>query len=161
MGRLSKAKIDQIQRLRKKGFLQKEVAKTVGVNIKTVQTYDPLHKTSKPGGKPVQELKEHELYISLLKDIRTLADWLAVLYLGTMEPNKIPCPRCLFPSSLLPEMESKTVMLKMLENGDYKCPECGETFESPSKLAWKLLVKEVEEKLRSAGRLPAKREVES
>jgi len=159
MGRLSKAKIDQIQRLRKKGFLQKEVAETMGVNIKTVRTYDLLYTTNKPG-KPVRELKEHGLPLSLLKDIRSLADWIAVLYVGTMEPNKIPCPRCLFPPPLLPKMESKTVMLKMLENGDYKCPECGETFENPPKLAFNLLVKELEKELRSEEGLRAKGEAE-
>ena len=151
MGRLSKAKIDQIQRLRKKGFLQKEVAKTVGVNIKTVRTYDPLHTTPKPGGKPVRELKEHKLSISLLKDIRALADWITVLYQYTMEPNKIPCPHCLFPPSLPPKREPKEVWLKMLDNGDYKCPECGETLANPPKLAWRLLVTEVEEELRKRG----------
>lgn len=33
MGQLSKSKIDRIQKLRKKGYLQKEVAKMVGANI--------------------------------------------------------------------------------------------------------------------------------
>ncbi len=161
MGRLSKAKIDQIQRLRNKGFLQKEVAKTVGVNIKTVRTYDPLHTTPKPGGKPVRELKEHKLSISLLKDIRALADWIAILYLCIMEPNEIPCPHCLFPPSLPPKGKPKRVVLKMLDNGDYKCPECGEILASPPKLARRLLVTEVEEELRREGRLPAKGEAES
>ena len=41
MGRLSKVKIDRIQKLRKKGYLQKEVAEMLGVNVKTVRTYDP------------------------------------------------------------------------------------------------------------------------
>ena len=161
MGRLSKAKIDQIQRLRKKGYLQKEVAKTVGVNIKTVRTYDPLYTAPKPGGKPVEKPEGHILPISLLKDIRSLADWIVILYPYIVEPNEIPCPHCLFPPSLQPKRKPKKVVLEMLDNGDYRCPECGDTLVSPPNLAWRLLVTEVEEELRREGRLPAKREAES
>ena len=43
MGRLTKAKIDEIAKLREKGYTQKEVAQRVGVHVRTVRNYDPLH----------------------------------------------------------------------------------------------------------------------
>lgn len=42
MGRISRAKIDQIGRLRRKGYLQREVAERLGLDEKTVRKYDPL-----------------------------------------------------------------------------------------------------------------------
>jgi len=161
MGRLSKAKIDQIQRLRKKGYLQKEVAKTVGVNIKTVRTYDPLRRATESEIKPAQKLSGYIPPNSLLSDIRSLADWITLLYLFLSDPNQIPCPHCLFPTPPSAKKKTKTVILRMLENGDYKCPECGNILASPPNLAWRLLVTEVEEELRREGRLPAKGEAES
>jgi len=161
MGRLSKSKIDQLQKLREKGYLQKEVAEMLGVNIKTVRTYDPLRMTSKARVKPVGEREGHVLPTSFYSDLRSLAEWIAILYLHVLGPNEILCLHCLFPHSLAPESKSKRVMLKMLKNGDYKCPECGTTLVSPPNLSWRLLVTEVEEELRSEGRLPAKGEAES
>jgi len=160
MGRLSKAKIDRIQKLRKKGYLQKEIAGMLGINIKTVRTYDPLRMTSKARVKPVGEGEGHVLPTSYYSDIRSLADWIAILYLHVLDPNEIPCPHCLFPSPLVSESKPKRVILKMLKNGDYKCPECGEIVPSPPNLAWRLLVTEAAEELRREGLLPAKGEAE-
>jgi len=42
MGRLTKAKIDEIAKLREKGYTQKEVAQRAGVHVRTVRKYDPL-----------------------------------------------------------------------------------------------------------------------
>ena len=42
MGRLRKAKIDEIVRLRSEGYTQKETAEKAEVNLKTVRKYDPL-----------------------------------------------------------------------------------------------------------------------
>ena len=160
MGRLSKVKIDRIQKLRKKGYLQKEIAEMLGINIKTVRTYDPLRMTSKDRVKPVGEGEGHVLPTSFYSDIRSLADWISLLYLYVLNPNEIPCPHCLFPSLLSPESKSKKVMLRMLKKGDYKCPECGTTLVSPPNLSWRLLVAETAEELRREGLLPAKGETE-
>ncbi len=43
MGRLAKAKIDEIEKLRKEGYTQKEVAEKVRVHPRTIRKYDPLH----------------------------------------------------------------------------------------------------------------------
>ena len=43
MGRLTKAKIDEIAKLREKGYTQKEVAQRAGVHMRTVRKYDPLY----------------------------------------------------------------------------------------------------------------------
>jgi DNA-binding XRE family transcriptional regulator len=158
MGRLSKAKIDRIQNLRKKGYLQKEVAQMVGVNIKTVRAYDPLLRTPKTEAKVVKEPEEPKSNIELYKDLVNLANWVTILSLYL--PDDIHCPNCLFPPSLKPKRKPKTVVLKVLENGDYKCPECGTVFVSPPQLAWRLLVREVAEELRREGRLPAEGEAE-
>jgi hypothetical protein len=146
MGRLSRAKIDRIEKLRKKGYLQKEVAQMVGVNIKTVRAYDPLPRTSQPGAKVIKEPEEPKPSIELYKDLVELANWVTILSLYL--PNDIPCPNCLFPSRMEPRKKSKTVLLKVLENVDYKCPECGTVFVSPPRLAWRLLVREVAEQVR-------------
>jgi len=160
MGRLSKVKIDRIQKLRKKGHLQKEVAEMLDVNVKTVRKYDPLPMTSKARVKPVGKPEGHMLPTSFYSDVRSLADWIAILYLHVLGPNEIPCPHCLFPSFLVAESKPKRVILKMLKNGDYKCPECGEIIPSPRNLARRLLVTEAVEELRKEGLLPAKGEAE-
>ena len=55
------------------------------------------------------------------------------------------CP--LFPSRLN-KKEGKTVKLEMLENGDFKCPECRLTLKNPPQLAWIALVSQVAEEFR-------------
>ena len=42
MGRLTKAKVDEIAKLRKQGYTQKETAEKANVHIRTVRKYDPL-----------------------------------------------------------------------------------------------------------------------
>lgn len=44
MGRLTKKKLDAIQKSRVQGYTQKETAERVGVDIKTVKKYDPLRR---------------------------------------------------------------------------------------------------------------------
>ena len=44
MGRLTKKKLDAIQKSRVEGYTQKETAERVGVDIKTVKKYDPLRR---------------------------------------------------------------------------------------------------------------------
>ena len=42
MGRLTKTKVDEIAKLRKQGYTQKETAEKVNVHLLTVRKYDPL-----------------------------------------------------------------------------------------------------------------------
>lgn len=58
MGRLTKAKADEIEKLRKEGYTQKEVAEKVGVHLRTVRKYDPLREKPKPTREQVKELEE-------------------------------------------------------------------------------------------------------
>ena len=161
MGRLSKTKIDRIEKLRKKGYLQKEVAQMVGVNIKTVRTYDPVRATFKSTEKPFEEPGGGMLPLRFYEDIRALADWVTILYLSRLDPDKIPCPDCLLPSPPSSKAKSKVVILKVLESGNYECPECGTTLTSPPNLSLSLSVTEVKEKLRREGRLPSQTEARS
>lgn len=56
MGRLAKAKIDEISKLRKQGYTQKETAERVKVHLRTVRKYDPLK--PKPTSEQDRELEE-------------------------------------------------------------------------------------------------------
>jgi len=59
MGRLTKAKIDAISKLRQQGYTQKETAEKVEVHLRTVRKYDPLkEKPVKPTRERVKELEE-------------------------------------------------------------------------------------------------------
>lgn len=59
MGRLAKAKTDEISKLRQQGFTQKETAEKVKVHLRTVRKYDPLkEKPIKPTRERVKELEE-------------------------------------------------------------------------------------------------------
>ena len=115
--------------------------------------------TSKARVKPVGEGEGHVLPTSFYSDIRSLADWITLLYLYVMDPDEIPCPHCLLPTSLS-RKKPRTVKMRVLENGNYKCPECGEILPSPPNLSLRLLVTEAAEELRREGLLPAKGEAE-
>jgi len=69
MGRLTKAKIDKITNLRDEGYTQKEVAKKIDVDIKTVRKYDSQRQTVKLAS----EEKEISL-VQLLKRIEHLEE---------------------------------------------------------------------------------------
>jgi len=59
MGRLAKAKTDEIVKLRQQGFTQRETAEKVKVHLRTVRKYDPLkEKPIKPTRERVKELEE-------------------------------------------------------------------------------------------------------
>ena len=132
----------------------------VGVNVKTVRTYDPLQRTSKPEAKPARKPEGNRFPASFYSDVKNLAYWVTLLYLYEFDPDEIPCPRCLLPSSTAKE-KSKTVTLSVLENGDYKCPECGEILPSPPNLTWRLTLTQAREELRRDGFLPTKEEADS
>ena len=59
MGRLTKAKIDEIARLRGQNYTQKETVEKVGVHLRTVRKYDPLRE-QRPIRPTVDQLKEIE-----------------------------------------------------------------------------------------------------
>lgn len=56
MGRLAKAKIDEISKLRRQGYTQKETAERVKVHLRTVRKYDPLK--PKPTREQDREIEE-------------------------------------------------------------------------------------------------------
>jgi hypothetical protein len=59
MGRLTKAKIDEIGKLREQGYTQKETAEKVKVHLRTVRKYDPLReKPVRPSREQAKELEE-------------------------------------------------------------------------------------------------------
>lgn len=133
----------------------------VGVNIKTVRTYDPMRTTLKQRDKPYEEPGGGILPLDFYKEIKALADWVAILYLSGLDPDEIPCPHCILPHPPPLKGMSKVVMLKLLKNGNYKCPGCGTTLVSPLNLAWSLLVTEAQERLRREGILPTQGEIAS
>jgi len=58
MGRLTKAKIDEICKLREEGYTQKETAEKAKVHLRTVRKYDPLkEKPVRPTRERVNELE--------------------------------------------------------------------------------------------------------
>lgn len=59
MGRLTKAKIDEIAKLRQEGYTQKETAEKVKVHLRTVRKYDPLRE-QKPVRPTAEQPKELE-----------------------------------------------------------------------------------------------------
>jgi len=60
MGRLTKAKMDEIRKLREQGYTQKETAEKVKVHLRTVRKYDPLREQRpiSPTPDQVRELEE-------------------------------------------------------------------------------------------------------
>jgi len=60
MGRLTKAKIDQIAKLRQQGYTQREAAEKVKVHLRTVRKYDPLREQRpvKPTREQIKEIEE-------------------------------------------------------------------------------------------------------
>ena len=59
MGRLTKARIDQIRKLRQEGYTQKETAGKAEVHLRTVRKYDVL-RAQKPARATPEQVKETE-----------------------------------------------------------------------------------------------------
>ena len=59
MGKLTKAKIDEITRLRQEGYTQKEIAEKAKVHLRTVRKYDPLRE-QRPARATPEQVKETE-----------------------------------------------------------------------------------------------------
>ena len=96
MGRLIKAKIDEIAKLRKEEYTQKETAEKVGVHPRTVRKYDPLRQDR-------AEKRSVENRLSVLEEaIRVCWDYIDLLYwvivrspIGdSLETKTYVCPRC-------------------------------------------------------------------
>jgi len=93
MGRLRKAKIDSIQKLRQQGYTQAETAEKVGVHLKTVQKYDPLRKSKKT--EDISLLTQLS-FDDLDNFVNSLIWWIMCIEhtLMTKLDTKIMCPEC-------------------------------------------------------------------
>jgi len=99
MGRLTKVKIDEIGKLRKQGYTQKETAQKVGVHVRTVRRYDPLYESRQSEKRSVEDR------LAALEQALTASwDWIYLLYItilrsspgltSCLEEESCPCPRC-------------------------------------------------------------------
>ncbi len=98
MGRLAKAQIDEIAKLRKEGYTQKEIAERLHVHPRTVRKYDPSHEIRQRG----QRSTEDRL-AALEEGVRSSWDLLELLHCTMLRSDKLrhsleettyPCPRC-------------------------------------------------------------------
>jgi len=98
MGRLTKTKVDEIARLRKQGYTQKETAEKVNAHLRTVRKYDPLHES-----KPREEKSLAERMTAVEEGLRTCWDLLYLLHTtmlfsdelsSNLEQGLFSCPRC-------------------------------------------------------------------
>jgi len=97
MGRLTKAKIDEIGKLREKGYTQRETAEKVKVHLRTVRKYDPLHES-----KPSRQHSVEDRLAALEGALRASWDWIDLLYAIMLRSNlaypfdegSYVCPRC-------------------------------------------------------------------
>jgi len=95
-----------------------------------------------------EKLKEEACDLELYDIVLDLARWVIVCWANLPDlVDDVDCPSCLFPSKLS-KKESKSVTLEMLEDGDFKCPECGLRIKNPPQLAWIMLVSKVAEEVR-------------
>ena len=98
----------------------------------------------KLASRKIEESEKPGSDLELYNIVLDLARWTVLFFVNLPNPMEVPCPNCLFPSKLN-KNESRTITLRVLENGDLKCPECGLTLRNPPQLAWTLFVKEVTE----------------
>jgi len=105
-------------------------------------------RVTKLASRKIAENEPHACDLELYELVVDLAHWTVIFWTKLSDPmDGVPCPDCLFPSKLH-KKESKVVSLEMLENGDFKCPECRLTLKNPAQLAWVALVNQVEEEIR-------------
>ena len=121
MGRLRKAKADQIAKLRGEGYTQAETAEKVDVCLKTVRKYDP---TSIAGSakewKELQTLPERVRSLEqAVQSLSALAFSYQVEKVGKDEKYWAWCPKCDCPVEL-EELEDKKTRKPY-----YGCHECG------------------------------------
>ena len=104
-------------------------------------------RVAKLASRRVEESKAPTRDLELYGLVLDLAYWTLVLWMNQPDLLDVPCPDCRFPSRLSGK-EGRTVMLEMVESGDFKCPECGLILKNPPQLAWVLLVSKVAEEVR-------------
>lgn len=94
MGRLRKSVVDQIVRLRNQGFTQIEVAEKTGIDIKSVQKYDPKRKSREAAA---AKLAEAAAIDRLEREIKCLGDWIdAIVNTLRFHANvELMCPSCM------------------------------------------------------------------
>jgi len=118
MGRLTKAQIDEIAKLRKEEYTQKEIAERLHVHPRTVRKYDPLRQQR-------SEERSVENRLSVLEEaIRVCWDYIGLLYVAVLrsaigeclETETYVCPRC---NGKLIYDEDKVT---------YICKKCGHKF---------------------------------
>lgn len=129
MGRLRKAKIDSIQKLRQQGYTQAETAEKVGVHLKTVQKYDPLRKSKK--SEDISLLTQLP-FSDLDYFIDSLLWWIMCIeYTLEMRlETKILCPACDGRGTIQYDKKKHTLV----------CNYCESESPSPSEI-WESLVK--------------------
>jgi len=118
MGRLTKAQIDEIAKLRKEEYTQKEIAERLHVHPRTVRKYDPLRQQR-------SEERSVENRLSVLEEaIRVCWDYIDLLYVAVLrsaigeclETETYVCPRC------------KGKLIYDEDKVTYICKKCGHKF---------------------------------
>lgn len=105
-------------------------------------------RVTKLASRKIEEIETPQRDLELYEIVVDLAYWVIVFWMNLPDPlDGVPCPSCRFPSKLN-KKEGKTVKLDMLENGDFKCPECRLRLKNPPQLAWIALVSQVAEEVR-------------
>jgi hypothetical protein len=114
MGRLRKAKIDEIIRLRNDGYTQQETAERARVNLKTVRKYDPL-KQPKHVAPPLEErVRCLEALVHYLTGIAIVT--------GDYPPT---CPHCLNQDLLWADAKELEALGAFPYIHTWACPKCG------------------------------------
>lgn len=96
MGKLTKAKLVEIDKLRKEGYTQKETAERLHIHPRTVRKHDPLRQDR------AEEQSVENRLSALEEAIRTCWDYIDLLYwtiirspiCGSLEEETHRCPRC-------------------------------------------------------------------
>lgn len=130
MGRLRKAKIDEIVRLRNDDYTQQETAERAEVNIKTVRKYDPLKK-------PKHVVTPLEERVRCLEDLVHYLTGIAIVT-GDYPP---PCPHCENQDLLQAEGKQTQTRRAIPEVHTWACPKCGfflDTYQriDPESIRW-------------------------
>jgi len=130
MGRLRKAKVDEIVRLRSEGYTQKETAEKAKVNLKTVRKYDPL-KESKQCITPLEEK---------VRCLEHLVHYLVGMTTGRDEAPPL-CPHCENQDLLWAEGQQSEARRTVPDIHTWACPKCGffiDTYQriDPESIRW-------------------------
>jgi len=132
MGKLTKTKTDEIDKLRKEGYSQKEIAERLHIHPRTVRKYDPLRQGR-------SEERSVESRLSALEEaIRTCWDYIDLLYwvierspiANILEKKTYSCPRC---NGKLRYDEEKATHI---------CADCGHEYPLPEHLCYCCLSQE-------------------